>query len=54
MLAKHDKDRNTAKVTVEGRRVNVICLPANLIMDIEKIEREPTEDDETLENNSPF
>jgi len=53
-LAKHDKDRHTAKVAVEGRRANVICLPANLIMDIEKIEREPTEDDETLENNSPF
>jgi len=54
MLAKYDKDRHTAKVTVEGRRANVICLPANLIMDTEKIEREPSEDDEPPEDNSPF
>ena len=54
MLAKYDKDRHTAKVTVEGRRANVICLPANLIMDTEKIEHEPSEDDEPPEDNSPF
>ena len=32
-----------------GRRVSAVCIPANLVMDIEKIEREPTEDDETPE-----
>ena len=54
IFAKDSEDRYTRKVSVEGRRVSAICISANLIMDIEKIEREPTEDDETLENNSPF
>ena len=54
MLAKQDKDRHTAKVSVEGRRVSAVCIPANLVMDIEEIGREPSEDDESPEDNSPF
>jgi hypothetical protein len=54
MLAKHDKGRHTAKVSVEGRRENVICLPVSLVMDIQEIEKEPSEDDTPLEGNSPF
>ena len=54
MLAKHDKGRHTAKVTVEGRRENVICLPVDLVMDIEEIEIEQSEDDTTLKYDPPF
>ena len=49
MLSKDGEGRYNRKVTVEGRRVSAVCIPANLVMDIEKIEREPTEDNETLE-----
>ena len=54
MLAKHDKGRHTAKVTVEGRRENVICLPVDLVMDIEEIEIKQSEDDTTLKYDPPF
>ncbi len=68
MLSKDGEGRYNRKVTVERRRVSAVCIPANLVMDIEKIEREPTEDDktpeeiegepseddETPEDNSPF
>lgn len=54
MLAKHDKGRHTAKVTVEGRRENVICLPVDLVMDIEEIEIKQSEDDTPLKYDTPF
>jgi hypothetical protein len=41
-------------VSVEGRRENVTCIQVSLLMDIEEIEREPSEDDEPLEENLPF
>ena len=41
-------------MTVERRRAKVICLPVNLVMDIEEVEREPSEDVEPLEDNLPF
>ena len=40
MLAKYDKWRYTVKVILKGWRANVICLPVDLVMDIEEIEIE--------------
>ena len=54
MLAKEGEGRYTKKVSVEGRRENVTCIQVSLLMDIEEIEREPSEDDEPLEENLPF
>ena len=54
MLAKHDKGRHTAKVTVEGRRENVICLPVDLVMDIEEIEIKQSEDETPQKYDTPF
>ena len=54
MLAKEDEGRYTKKVSVEGRRENVTCIQVSLLMDIEEIEREPSEDDEPPEDNLPF
>jgi hypothetical protein len=33
MLAKCDKDRTTVKITAEGRRHNLLCLPLRLVID---------------------
>ena len=54
LIAKDSEGRYTKKVTVERRRAKVICLPVNLVMDIEEVEREPSEDVEPLEDNLPF
>ena len=54
MLSKDGEGRYTRKVSVERRRVSAICIPANLVMDIEEVEREQSEDDEPPEDNSPF
>jgi hypothetical protein len=54
MLEKEGEGRYTKKVSVEGRRENVTCIQVSLLMDIEEIEREPSEDDEPLEENLPF
>ena len=54
MLAKEGEGRYTKKVSVEGRRENVTCIQVSLLMDIEEIEREPSEDDEPPEDNLPF
>ena len=54
MLSKDGEGRYNRKVTVEGRRVSAVCIPANLVMDIEEVEREPSEDAEPPEDNSPF
>ena len=54
MLAKYDKGRHTAKVTVEGQRENVICLPVDILIDKETSEIEESEDDTPLEYDPPF
>jgi hypothetical protein len=54
MLAKNDKGRHTAKVSVEGRRENVICLPVSIVLDLEEIELEPSDDDTAFDGKAPF
>ena len=54
MLAKCDEGRHKTKVSVEGRRVPVICLPVSCVMDKEETELEPVDEDKPQKYESPF
>jgi hypothetical protein len=54
VFTKEGECRYTKKVSVEGRRVSAIYIQVSLLMDIEEIEREPSEDDEPPEDNLLF
>ena len=54
MLAKCDEGRHKTKVSVEGRRVPVICLPVSCVMDKEEIKLESVDEDIAQKYESPF
>ncbi len=54
MLAKCDEGRHKTKVSVEGRRVPVICLPVSCVMDKEETKLESVDEDIAQKYESPF
>ena len=54
MLAKCDEGRHKTKVSVEGRRVPVICIPISCVMDKEETDLEPVDEDIPQKHESPF